>query len=392
MSRSLKFILYTLGMLVALVIVVELCARIAFAIQVGPSVLFFGTNLARHEATKPESKRSVTMHENNTGNYSKYFPNQVRYDTDQDGEMFQVKINGRGFRGKEYQDEKEAGVVRIVTLGASSTFGYFNRDNETYPNYLEQQLNSDNCGNGTSFEVINLGIPHLRSEEILNLFLSEGIQLKPDVVTFYEGINDSGASGKNSLRAKARSVPLLRRQLHWIRTHLVIAALIHKYIDSGKRRFPAEEVNARIEGRSDQFLGNLDHLNEASNNQDYLFIVANQQAKSGIIPRHKMQGVTYSEEVQLIKNDLENNGDISQGELHLIVHNELMKDVQDWASSNDVPFVDIISALDSDRRVLLSWVHLNPQGNRIIAREFAKEILGHVCHQANSVLSVRPSE
>lgn len=379
LSRSLKLLLYAFGVLVGLIIIIEICTRIAFAIQVGPSVLFFGTSLARNEATRPESKRSVTMHENNAGNYSKYFPNQIRYDTDQNGEMFQVNINGHGFRGEEYQNEKYAGIVRIITLGASSTFGYFNRDNETYPYYLELYLNNDGCSNGTSFEVINLGIPHLRSNEIFNLFLAEGVQLSPDVVTFYEGINDSGASAKNSFRAKARDVPLLRRQLHWIRTHLVSAALIHKYIDSSKRRFPSKEVDARLEGRSSQFLGNLNHLNELSKKQGFLFIVANQQAKSGILPRRKMQGVTYSEEVQIINNNLENNGDISQGELHLMVHNELMNDVREWASANDAPFVDIISALDSDRSVLLSWVHLNPQGNRIIAREFAEEILGRVC-------------
>lgn len=379
LSRTLKWLSYAFGALVGLIIIIEICARIAFAIQVGPSVLFFGTSFARHEATRPESKRSVTVHENNAGNYSKYFPNQIRYDTDQNGEMFQVNINSHGFRGKEYQKDKEAGVVRIITLGASSTFGYFNRDNETYPYYLEQYLNIDNCSNGTLFEVINLGIPHLRSNEILNLFLAEGAQLSPDAVTFYEGINDSGASAKNSLRAKARDVPLLRRQLHWIRTHLVSAALIHKYIDSSKRRFPSEEVDARLEGRSNQFLGNLNNLNELSLNQGFLFIVANQQAKSGILPRRKMKGVSYSEEVQIINNNLANNGDISQGELHLMVHNELMRDVRGWASANDVPFVDIISALDSDRSVLLSWVHVSPQGNRIIAREFANEILDRFC-------------
>lgn len=89
----------------------------------------------------------------------------------------------------------------MVTLGASSTFGYYTRDDETYPHYLERYL-SQRLAAGSRAEVINLGIPHLRSEEILALFRAEGLPLDPDVVTVYLGANDS-----------ARTLPLsgLRR-------------------------------------------------------------------------------------------------------------------------------------------------------------------------------------
>jgi hypothetical protein len=39
-----------------------------------------------------------------------------------------------------------------------------------------------------------------------------------------------------------------------------------------------------------------------------------------------------------------------------------------------VPFVDVVKALDQDRDVLVSWVHLSPRGNRMIADAFAEEI------------------
>jgi len=55
--------------------------------------------------------------------------------------------------------------VRVVTLGASSTFGFHNRDDQTYPRQLENLLNQEARGS-TRYEVINLGIPHLTSDEI----------------------------------------------------------------------------------------------------------------------------------------------------------------------------------------------------------------------------------
>ena len=95
-----------------------------------------------------------------------------------------------GFAVEKFDETKKPGVTRIITLGSSSTFGYYDRDNETYPYYLEQILNKALRSTGR-FEVINLGIPHLRSEEILSLFQAEAIPLRPDVVTFYEGVNDA---------------------------------------------------------------------------------------------------------------------------------------------------------------------------------------------------------
>jgi lysophospholipase L1-like esterase len=80
--------------------------------------------------------------------------------------------------------------VRVLTLGASSTFGFYDRDNETYPYYLQQFLNQ-HCISGPEFEVINFGIPHASSRMLATLFLNEGLPLNPDVVTFYQGRNDS---------------------------------------------------------------------------------------------------------------------------------------------------------------------------------------------------------
>ena len=130
-------------------------------------------------------------HRNRRGGYTKYFPREVRIDHDPEtGDTFRVAINGHGFRGPEFRQTKPAGVIRVVTLGASSTFGYYNRDNETYPHFLELEFNA-RCGGQRTFEVINLGILHTKAKQNVALFRREAVPLSPDVVTFYEGINDN---------------------------------------------------------------------------------------------------------------------------------------------------------------------------------------------------------
>jgi hypothetical protein len=55
---------------------------------------------------------------------------------------------------------------------------------------LEQRLNKL-CHGPKRFEVINFAIPDADAYEIRAMFVAEGLDLDPDVITFYEGRNDS---------------------------------------------------------------------------------------------------------------------------------------------------------------------------------------------------------
>jgi len=104
-----------------------------------------------------------------------------------------------------------------------------------------------------------------------------------------------------------------------------------------------------------------------------------QQGKSNLIQREDIKGVTYQEELESVKRKLDDQGFIDANELFFLTHSRLMTDLRLWASANTVPFVDIIEATNEDRDVLLSWVHLSPRGNRLVAQAFANEILRHEC-------------
>jgi hypothetical protein len=132
----------------------EIGARVVMAFRLGPSVLLYGTRIERSKVLQP-SLKDAPWHEkatqvergqqridsNGVPGYLKYRPHQQRFIRDALGERHQARINSRGFRGDEFETAKAPGVYRIVALGASSTFGYHDRDDETYPVYLEGQLN-----------------------------------------------------------------------------------------------------------------------------------------------------------------------------------------------------------------------------------------------------------
>lgn len=102
----------------------------------------------------------------------------------------QVHHNQLGFRGRETTWEKPPGVFRVVCVGGSSTYGHTeSSDATTWPVRLEQHLAE--LRPDLKFEVINGGASGYSTfESLINLELRL-IDFRPDLVIYYEGINDA---------------------------------------------------------------------------------------------------------------------------------------------------------------------------------------------------------
>jgi len=406
-----KKVLFHAILLLLVVVAIEFALRVGFASLMGPSVFFYGTSFHRRDLASPVERslllrnlyhrrlrgsgdkyHNVRRPELVAGRYSKYPPYEERYTYDADtGEVFRVGINGRGFRGPDFDDEKKPATVRVVTLGASSTFGYHDPDDGTYPAILERVLR-ERCRDGPDYEVINLGIPHLRSEEILALFLAEGLALHPDVVTFYEAINDSSPDEAEGDGSKPARHPRRwsKAAALWARDHFMLAFLVDEVITSRRLRFGAAEVESlagRVPGR---FVENVSRIADECRRRGIQFVVGKQQARSMLVPRESIKGITYAQEVALVRARLTEQGYVDKTELGFLIHDRVNAALEQWARESGVPLVDLVAALDGDRDVLVSWVHLNPRGNGLIADAFAGEILDRTCSTAPAGVATRP--
>ncbi len=400
---------------------IELGARIYFSREIGTRALWYGTDAYREEQQRiyeqqrarfdRKNPENVSVHEqyvgryldyapDQEGSYSKYRPHRTKQLTSVvTGETATARINNHGFRGRDFSIEKPEGVRRVLALGASSTFGYGNRDHETYPHLLEQLLNEE-ARDGERYEVINFGIPHATSYNLVALFLAEGLALDPDFVTVYSGANDSSIK-EEAGSAFGRLWLALRRRLLLVEfTHHTLEALLppesHLWRDAYARR------------RSEVYLRNLERLHQACREHGVRLVVATQQAASLTVERESRKGLRYEEEQQLVREQVEAGrvggrfpketwfrtvrrvGQLPKGHGRaarqlmadldktriFLVHGRLMEDLRAWAAGRDVGFVDAIAALDDRRDRLTSWVHLHPDANRVLAEALAAEILG----------------
>jgi len=130
-----RWLLVRLGAALVAFVIVEGGVRLVSIPWAGPRVLLFGTPWHRLHVAPKKLEGDVAFHGDERAGYTKYFPHEEKWATDSRG-RHRVRVNNHGLRGPDFADAKRPGVRRVLTLGASSTFGFENRDDETYPYYL----------------------------------------------------------------------------------------------------------------------------------------------------------------------------------------------------------------------------------------------------------------
>lgn len=93
-------------------------------------------------------------------------------------------LNGHGFRGPWFGDEKRSGTIRVACLGDSVTFG---RPDASYPAMLGEALET---AAGSSVEAVNLGVPGYTTWQGKHVLDDVLWGHSPDIVIILFGWND----------------------------------------------------------------------------------------------------------------------------------------------------------------------------------------------------------
>lgn len=129
----------------------------------------------------------------------------------------EIVYKRNGFRGRRPCTHCEPNLVRIVTMGGSSTFGvpmYYSGG--TYSAILQRMLNLSR--QGERYEVLNAGVAGFGMVQILDAIERDIAKIKPNFITINEWYNDAtaqpgwyGIVGKSDLEAY-----ISRKTLLWV--------------------------------------------------------------------------------------------------------------------------------------------------------------------------------
>jgi hypothetical protein len=127
-------------------------------------------------------------------------------------------LNSKGFRGPDPAVPKPPGNIRIVTLGASETFGLYESDRKHWPAQLRRHIKARYPGR--RIELINTGIVGLTMSSLERYYRHRVEELEPDLVILYPHFIDyiagDGPGGRKRretpVRVAGQAVPKAEKE------------------------------------------------------------------------------------------------------------------------------------------------------------------------------------
>ena len=279
-----------------------------------------------------------------------------------------VRINAYGFRGGEFAGSKPPGVIRIVCVGDSGTFGiWFGRSykihKDNYPEELREILREKGQNN---VEVINAGVVGYTSSHVLRQLMTGVLDLEPDIITLRVGFNDQFLlKSKNAIDYYVEEPSnfifrnLLYRFHGWRLTRLA-SWLNQKLI---KMNPPGKEIITTY----DEFMENIERFTEAARERNIKLLFIDyplRDRRTMLTPGERKVARLYG------ANTLP---EISES------HQAYQDIILELAKTEGVPVVDTLPASKSSEQdyflfTKYDFVHPNRRGARIIAERLYEKL------------------
>jgi lysophospholipase L1-like esterase len=278
---------------------------------------------------------------------------------------FPVITNSYGLRDREFSAVPSPGVVRILCLGDSLTFGDGVSVEDTYPKQLEARLGHE----GTiKYEVINAGVPAYDTWQEVAYFEEWGIRLEPNtvVIGFYandvvpkpERVN-AYLTGDGTLRRQGFGGLLPDFAVHTLKRSRLLLLLRDRVNKLNNRVRPSSEFlhqQSILEGTKDDFVERGWQEVDASLRK--MAILKKEHGFDLLL-------VTFPMAEQLLRD---------------YPHAQYQTRVRAIADRHGIPSIDL---LDSFKReftgfgsLFIEWDgHPNPNAHRIAAEQIARFIM-----------------
>lgn len=282
--------------------------------------------------------------------------------------------NSLGFRGEEIFQKKK-GTTRIVALGGSTTYTEAVKDDKfSYPHLLQRYLNENS---DAGYEVINAGVSAYSStESLINLQLRV-LELNPDIIIIYHGVNDVHARlvdpehylADNTGRRKSWEKPeysifdesmylrMMRRKIGFSRPPF-LGDLVNSPYFKGAGTYYFEKHKENVD-----FYNNLLDKNRPIYFRRNLNLMVNIARQNNIEPLLLTWAYTKK---------LPGYTDFSYYQKALSEMNEVVKEV---ASINNVRILDFANLMSEDKKYWADSRHVNEEGSKLKAQIIGKWIL-----------------
>ena len=278
---------------------------------------------------------------------------------------FKLTSNDRGFRGPEITPKRD-GVMRIVSFGDSSTFGWGVDLEHTYQELLVDRL----AARGVPAESLNFGMPGFTTRHGVNVQKYDASDLDPDVVIISFGAND-GRRGLVSTDAALKADETLVGAASWwlrsLESYKLLRRAVFSVYDPIRTRANEDAQPIHEAVPMDAYRSNLRRMitgaERAGGRAVLVSVCASEEHRREMAAIAENRGVPMIDAGQLF---LDNVDAIKAGRLHADA-------LARYEARYGRP------AMDENWRLFLTsdGCHPHEVGHRLIADALAQAIAGH---------------
>jgi len=280
------------------------------------------------------------------------------------GTTFHIVINSLGFRGDEFSIKKPPRTIRIVCLGASTTFSAETSSNATtWAHLVQEQIQQDFPQ--VKIEVINAAVPGYVAADNLKNLKHRLLALDPDLVIYYELNNQIVRDTQDIARERGLLPPPQSSIVKAIVDHSLLANLAEKNLTIlWKGRSTAARIDSIPRSLPTHFLGELEEMRRLLSERGVPLVV------STFVVKYRRD---QDRATQIA------NADVAfyympwmsiDGMLDAMdVYNQA---ILDYAAEHQLFAIDDRFAVPADAEHFVDCMHLSTRGNAVMADRFAR--------------------
>lgn len=278
-----------------------------------------------------------------------------------------INIDDDGLR-RTHRPENASQNKKIAFFGGSTTWGTGADDLSTIPSFFAKQM--------TDYETFNYGETGYIAHQSLNLFMKRYFEgFRPDVVVFYDGVNDVWNKCRSELdhyshsREHAMRVTLKEGGAvnpdSFLFTILPIQNLLGKVVRVLESRSRTEESLFDCHKNSEKA-----DLVARVLVSDWMIVKSLVESYGGtfigILQSHAFVSKTNLDHLKLRE---------SLGWQYDAVYPRVLKLIESEFSDLQPNFADFRRVLDKEDYFYIDWCHLSPNGNKIVADRIAETVM-----------------
>ncbi|MFN2598434.1 MAG: SGNH/GDSL hydrolase family protein [Pyrinomonadaceae bacterium] len=281
-------------------------------------------------------------------------------------------------------------MLRVACLGASTTEG-MQGDEETYPYFLQQELSQ--LFPGREIEVINAGHHGQDIDDLLEILRQRVLPLEPDIILFYEAANNiNWPEFIEGLSAPCFGDCWLRQYPDWYGSLYRRSALFDLITESFGLNdrmpppMPHDLDNSFIEASAKHYREVLSEITREASSRGSAIVLT-----SFVTLAHEGLTVSVTDQPLIYREVYRRLYPLTPGEVARVyaIFNQ-----QSAAAAREfnVPYADVAPQFPRDAQYFdLDYIHLSPEGDRLLAKLFANFLARAVIHTLKSGQSDNPA-